>query len=50
MAIATASVRKKYTHAVDRMEYYSMLDIIFVVAILALAAVVVLVARGVEKL
>jgi hypothetical protein len=32
------------------MEYFSMLDIVFVVAILALAAIVVLVARGVEKL
>jgi len=32
------------------MEKYPMLDVVFVVAILALAAVVVLVARGVEKL
>jgi hypothetical protein len=39
-----------HLHAFDRTEYYSMLDIVFVVAILALAAVVVLVARGVEKL
>ena len=36
-------------HALDRMEF-PVLDIIYVAAILALTALVVLIAKGVEKL
>ncbi len=44
VAIAAAPL-----HALERMES-PVLDIVFVVAILALAALVLLLARGVEKL
>ena len=44
MAFAAAHV-----HALERTEF-PVLDIIYVVAILAVAAVVLLVAKGVEKL
>lgn len=40
---------QRILHALERMEF-PVLDIIYVVAILAVAAVVLLVAKGVEKL
>ena len=47
--IISVAFAAAHLHALERMEF-PVLDIIYVIAILALAAVVLLVAKGVEKL
>ena len=49
MLIDSVAFAAAHSHALDRMEF-PVLDIVYVAAILAVAAVVLLIARGVEKL
>ena len=49
MLIVSVAFAAAHLHALERMEF-PVLDIIYVAAILAVAAVVLLVAKGVEKL
>ena len=49
MFIVCAAIAAALWHALDRTEF-PVLDIIYVVAILALTAIVLLIAKGVEKL